>query len=205
MTNVISTHMPAITQRDYEAMLDGIGKLYACESLERFPMTSLTEILKLVGADSSTFNYVAPSVPKVIAIATPAIPDEPKRTKRFAQYLPQHAALNHFLATGNPNAFKLSDFQSVREYHALPLYQEFYRELDYEDQITFMLFPPGAELIGISLARDRRSFKERDLQILNLLRPHVAKAYRHVERMTLLNRALRSRAVAATSSPRRRW
>jgi DNA-binding CsgD family transcriptional regulator len=184
--------MPAISQRDYETMLDCVGRLYECEGLELFPATALTEILRLVGAESSTFNYVAPSVPKVVAVARPEIPDEPKRTRRFAQYLPQHAALSHFLATGNPGAFKLSDFLSERDYHALPLYQEFYREIEYEDQLTFMLFPPGAELIGISLARSRRSFTERDRQILNLVRPHVARAYRHVERTALLQRGLRA-------------
>jgi DNA-binding CsgD family transcriptional regulator len=192
--------MAAISQRDYQAMLECIGRLYQCESLEHFPITALTEILRLVGADSSTFNYVAPCVPKVTAVARPLIPDEPVRTRRFAQYLPQHAALNHFLGTGNPGAFKLSDFQSQREYHALPLYQEFYGELEYEDQFTFMLFPPGAELIGISLARDRRSFKERDRKMLNLLRPHIARAYRHVERVGLMKRALKGEEFAAPAA-----
>jgi DNA-binding CsgD family transcriptional regulator len=192
--------MGAITERDYETMLDGVGRLFECDGLERFPFAALTEILRLVGADSSTFNYVAPLVPKVITAAMPALPDQGQRTRRFAAYLPQHSALNHFLTTGDPGAHKLSDFQSEREYHALPLYQEFYRELQYEDQFTVMLFPPGAELIGISLARNRRSFTERDRQILNLVRPQVARAYRHVERTGLLHRALAGRDHVAAAT-----
>jgi DNA-binding CsgD family transcriptional regulator len=78
----------------------------------------------------------------------------------------------------------------VREYHALALYGEFYRELGYEDQMAIELFPPGSELISIAFARDRRSFTERDRRLLNLLRPHLARAYRHVQRVALLKRNL---------------
>lgn len=180
--------MSAISQRDHEAVLDCIGRLYECDSFDRFPRLVLTEILKLVSADSSTFNYVAPTIPKVVTVATPAIPDHEARTVRFAKLLPQHTVLRNYLATGNPGAFKFSDFQSEREYHRLPLYQEFYRELSYEDQLTFMLFPPGSEIIGISLARTRRNFTERDRRILNLLQARVARAYRHVERLDRLER-----------------
>jgi DNA-binding CsgD family transcriptional regulator len=182
--------MAVIAQREYESMFNCIEELYNCADLEQFPLIALTEINKLVGAESSTFNYLAPCVPKVVTVATPAIPNEPEQTRRFAQYLPEHAVLNHFLTTGNPGPFKLSDFQSVKEYHALPLYAEFYREIGYEDQLSFFLFPPGAELIGVSLARNRRNFTERDRKILDLLRSHLGRAFRHVQRVTQQTRVL---------------
>lgn len=187
---IYEARMAAITKDDYRAILAGVARLFECPRLSDFPELALTEILALVGAESGTFNYVAPAVPQVVAVAKPVLPDEPVRTQRFAHYLPQHAVLYHFLSTGDPGTFKLSDFQTEREYHALPLYQEFYRELEYEDQLTFMLFPPGAEIVGIALARDRRSFTERDREMLNLMRPYVARAYRHVERIGLLKREL---------------
>lgn len=130
--------MSEITDGNYQAMLTGVARLFECPRLSEFPERALTEILALVRADRSTFNHVAPGVPRVVAVAKPLIPDEPVRTRRFGQYLPQHAVLSHFLATGDPGTFKLSDFQTEREYHALPLDQEFYRELEYEDQLTFM-------------------------------------------------------------------
>lgn len=199
MTNIpFEETMSAISQRDHEAVLDCIGRLYEADSLDQFPRVALAETLKLVHADSSTFNYVAPTIPKVVTVAAPAIPDHDARIVRFAQLLPQHRVLQNFLATGNPGAFKFSDFQTEREYHRLPLYQEFYRELSYEDQFVFMLFPPGTELVGIGLARARRSFTERDRRILNLLQPRVARAYRHVERLDRLKRNL---GLAAGAEP----
>jgi len=192
MTDVRGWIMSAISQRDYERALDCVGQLYEVEDPGRFPAVALTELLKLVGAESSTFNYLAPAVPKVVTVAIPELPDQARRTERFSQYLPQHSVLSHYLDTGNPGTFKLSDFESRQAFHALPLYGEFYREIGYEDQFSFFLAPPGPELIGISLARNRRSFTERDRELLDLLRPHLARAYRHVERTGRLSRALAS-------------
>ncbi|HEX9781455.1 MAG TPA: hypothetical protein VGA56_01840 [Opitutaceae bacterium] len=81
----------------------------------------------------------------------------------------------------------------MRDYHSLPLCQHVYRELYYEDQFAFELFAPGPELISFALARDQRNFRGRDRQMLNLLRPHLARAYRHVEQIELLSRALQHR------------
>ena len=188
--------MAAIAQRDYEAMLTCIARLYDCEHVEQFAQVALEEIPKLIGSDHSTFNYVAPSVPKVNVRAFPEVPNHGERQRVFARYVSQHPVLNHYLATGDGGAFKISDFQSEREYHALDLYQNFYRELRYEDQIAIELFPPASELISLAFARDRRSFIERDRNILNLLRPHLARAYRHVERVAWLKRSLDPRRQA---------
>lgn len=182
--------MSAISHRDYEAVLACVGRLYECERLEEFPHLALAETLKLVGADSGIFNYVAPSVPVVNAVSSPQLPDLDQRSKIMARHLPEHPVLKHYLVTGDHGAYKISDFLSVREYQALGLYQNLYRGMGYEDQLTINLFPLGSEVIAISLARDRRSFTEPDRRILNLLRPLAARAYRHVERNSLLHRAL---------------
>lgn len=185
--------MAAIAQHDYEAMFTCIARLHGCDDVEQFPLVALTEIPKLVGADHATFNYVAPSVPKVVVLGQPDLTgnQHAERERVFAQYLSDQPILKNYLATGNPEAHKLSDFLSVREYHRLPLYQRLYHDLRYEDQMAFLLFPPGSEMIAIALARQKRNFTERDRDVLNRLRPHVAQAYQRARKFTLLHRALR--------------
>lgn len=180
-----------MTERDYEDVLACIDRLYACGRLEQLPQCSLTEIPRLVGADRASFDYVAPSTPRVVGVAFPAIPHHARHQRIFSRYVADHPILKHYLATGDGSAHKISDFHSVRAYHALPLYRQFYQALRCEDQLAFELLPPGSELIIFSLARDRRSFTERDREILNLLRPHVARAYRTLGRMARLERDLR--------------
>jgi DNA-binding CsgD family transcriptional regulator len=186
--------LPRITRRDYEALLACIERLYGCESLERFYTVALEAIEGLVGSDHSTLNYLAPTVPKAIVLTSHQVPDHAGAEATFAKYLAGHPILQHYLATGDPGPHKVSDFLSVRDYHALPLYKHLYHGLGYEDQLAFMLFPPPGELVAISLARDRRSFTERDRQVLDLVRPHAARAFRHVEQLTLIKRSLEGRA-----------
>jgi hypothetical protein len=186
--------MPSINQRDYRTLLGCVERLHDCCDLRQFPRVALAEIPRLVGADHATFNYVAPSVPQVTVLGIPDLTgsQHAERERVFARYLSDQPILRNYLATGDPGAHKLSDFLTVREYHALPLYRHLYHDLRYEDQFAFMLFPPGSEMIAIALARDRRNFTERDRQVLNALRPHVAQAYRQAAKLTLLDRALQS-------------
>jgi DNA-binding CsgD family transcriptional regulator len=188
--------MSAVSQQEHRAMLDCVGRLYGCDDREQFARVALSEIPKLIGSDHSTFNYVALCVPKVVVMATYEPPDHGQRQEVFSRYVSDHPILKHYLATGDGGAYKISDFQSVREYHNLPLYKFFYHDLKYEDQMTVELFPPGSELVSLALARDRRSFTERDRNVLNLLRPHVARAYRHAEQIGLMKRALLQRGPA---------
>ncbi len=80
---------------------------------------------------------------------------------------------------GDLSTHAISDFLSTREFHRLELYDELYWRVDAEDQIAFGL--PGPVVVGIALNRDRRSFSDRDRQVLDMLRPHLSQAWRHVQ------------------------
>ena len=176
--------MPAATHADYRSILDGVGALYECENLEDFQRVAREQISRLVGSDHVTFSYLAPTIPKAAVAGWPGLRAENEtREKTFARHLSEHPALKHYFATGDPSAHKISDFLSVDQYHALELYEQLYRDLQCEDQFVFMLFPPGSELISLGVTRSRRTFTERDRQILNLFRPSLAQAYRFVDRL----------------------
>jgi DNA-binding CsgD family transcriptional regulator len=73
----------------------------------------------------------------------------------------------------------ISDFLSVRAFHRLALYAEMFRMVGAEDQLAFGL--PGDVTIGIAMNRSSRSFTARDRAVLDLLRPHLAKAWQEVQ------------------------
>lgn len=189
--------MATISERDYERVLSLVARLHACDDLETFSRAVVTELARLIGADQTTFNYLALTVPKVVTVADFEPPNHHEQQRTFSRYMGGHPVLQHYLRTGDGSAHLISDFQSEREYHALPLYREFYHHIGYEDQLTCMLFPPGSEMIGLALGRGRRSFTERDRRVLELLRPHIAQAYRRVEQLVLYRRALRGGVPAA--------
>ena len=88
----------------------------------------------------------------------------------------EHPLLNHHQHTGDGSAVKFSDFLSRRQYHRLALYNECYRWIDAEYQMSLIPRAAPPVVIGIALNRSVKDFSERDRLLLNLLRPHVQQA-----------------------------
>jgi DNA-binding CsgD family transcriptional regulator len=101
--------------------------------------------------------------------------DIPTRLPRLAH---EHPVLMRNKG-GDMAPYAISDFLSRRSFHGLALYQDVYREIGAEDQISFGL--PGGLTIGIAMNRSRRGFSARDHAILELVRPHLTQAWRHVQ------------------------
>ncbi|MGE3512298.1 MAG: response regulator transcription factor, partial [Vicinamibacterales bacterium] len=79
-------------------------------------------------------------------------------------------------------ALKSSDFLSQSELTRLGLYNEYIKPFfGTRYQIAIAVSAHRSRVIGISLARARRDFSERERQMLNALRPHLTQAVRHAE------------------------
>lgn len=74
-------------------------------------------------------------------------------------------------------AIKISDLLTNNQFHRLGLYNEFFRKCDVEFQIAVPLACRPDVLEGIAVNRDGKDFTERDRLMLNLLAPHIIKAY----------------------------
>jgi DNA-binding CsgD family transcriptional regulator len=123
---------------------------------------------------------------------TPDIPRFEGGTETFENNIDEHPLLTYYQRTGDGRPYAISDFLTAAEFHATVLYQDFYRRLQAEDQLAFIV-PERQRIIGIALNRDRRGFSERDHTVANLFRPHLAHAYNNArahERVQVLAAAL---------------
>lgn len=173
--------MLRLSRADLYAVLDFTRRLHAVTDVEQLPVWLCRELPRLVGADHVTWNDMALSVPWVQVEEYPLLPGFEGRCEIFGRHLFEHPGLQHFLSSGDPGPVKISDFLSPSRFHQLPLYDALYRELGYEDQFGMCLEPPGPRTRALALARDRRSFQERDRAVLHLLRPHLAQAVENAE------------------------
>lgn len=173
--------MHRLSQADLYAVLDFTGRLHAVTDMEQLPVWLCRELPRLVGADHVTWNDMAPSVPWARVVDNPTLPEAERRSEIFSRHLLEHPGVQYFLSSGDPGPVKMSDFLSSSRYHRLPLYDALYRELRYEDQFGMCLEPPGPRTRALALARDRRSFKERDRTVLYLLRHHLCQAVDNAE------------------------
>lgn len=174
------TQLPA---RDLHAALAFVDEAHSFADLESFRSGILPGLEKLVPCDLVGYNEVDPGGGNALVVTHPDPPLE------FAGEALSRLAHEHPLimaqAQGDDGTRKISDFLSRREFHALELYAGLYRHLEAEDQIAFGL--PGPMVIGIAMNRDRRSFGERDRAMLELLRPHLARAHARLRERTRLD------------------
>ena len=175
--------MSGLSSADLRAALDFVAEAHSFDDLEAFRSGILPGLQHLLPCDLVGYNEVEPGGQALVYTYPWQVPDEANRE------LPR-LAHEHPLITiqmnGERAAFKISDFLSARQFRSLELYEGLYRKIGAEDQIAFGL--RGPVVIGIAMNRDRRSFSERDRAMLELLRPHLARAY---------DRAREREAVAA--------
>jgi DNA-binding CsgD family transcriptional regulator len=171
--------MPQLPARDLHAALAFVDEAHSFADLESFRTGILPGLEKLVPCDLVGYNEV-PSGEDALVITYPDPPLE-VAGEALGRLAHQHPLIM-VQANGDDRTYKISDFLSRREFHSLELYDELYRLLGAEDQIAFGL--PGPLVIGIAMNRGRRSFSERDRTLLDLLRPHLARAHARARERT---------------------
>lgn len=192
--------MATLTREDLARAEAFVGPLYRFRRTQSLVGYVLTELPKLVGATQTTLNHVVPCLRQAQVTAWPEEAQHDERQAALARHAHEHPLICHFLRTGDPRAHKISDFLSRREFHNTALYDELYRYLRYEDQFAMSLRPIGPQFVTLVVARDRRTFTEQDRALLNVLRPHMAQAYRHVQATHRLLRRIESHRTEPASS-----
>ncbi len=164
--------MSQVSAADLRDALDFVAEAHSFDDLDAFRHGILPGLQRLLPSDLVGYNEVDPGgeafvltypwqVPAAVNLELPRLAHE-------------HPLISVQL-NGDFGTYKISDFLSARQFHALELYDGIYSEIGAEDQIACGL--GGPVVIGIAMNRDRRSFSERDRAMLDLLRPHLAQAY----------------------------
>lgn len=180
--------MTRLADKDFRAILEFVRGAYGVHSLDAYMRHVTTGLTRLIGANYVSYNEVdlrrGHNVPFV----------DPPEAVRFRGYtdgifdrhLAEHPVVNHFVRTGDLAAMRMSDFVSQRQFHALGLYQEFFRHVRTEYQLAAGVVAEPGLLIDIGLNRTRPDFTTRDQLVLNTVRGHLADAHRNVRRLSAI-------------------
>jgi len=166
-----------LSDTDYGELLVCIQSIHACRTLGEFPTCVLTELRRLVHCKLGSYNEVNTALNRVVVVFDPPTEMSEKLYRSFEINIPQHPVISYVSQSGDGQTLKISDFLTTREYHKLPLYQDFYRHYEVEDQLAFGVQVDPGFLIGIAFNRSERSFTEKDRLLLNMIRPHIIQAY----------------------------
>jgi DNA-binding CsgD family transcriptional regulator len=166
-----------LAQQDLLGMLHFVREAESFPDLDSFRTGVLPGLQRLVPCDVVGYNEVDAERGTTLVITDPAGTLAGDVEEKLARLAHQHPViLRH--QSGDSGAYAISDFLTEREFHLLELYDEIYRPVGAEDQIAFAL--PGRVVVGIAMNRAHRSFSERDREVLDMIRPHLGQAWRHV-------------------------
>ena len=172
-----SPALERLSAADLDRALRFVGEIEAVEAPSSFPTRMLTALKQLIPCDMAGYNEVDRSEQRVVMVLDPDVPEK----ETFARVARQHPVLRYHARSADGRALKISDFLTRRQYHGLELYQDAFRLINAEDQISIALPAQPSIVLGIALNRDRPNFSERDRRLLDLVRPHLAQAYRNAE------------------------
>ena len=159
---------------------DGLAELYAPASATggmEYAARVVNVASRLIPADSCSFNHIGGGPWLLGWLVSPADNTNfPDGGQLLQQHLHEHPVLAYVQATGDGRARRISDFLSDRQFRSLGLYRDFYRRREVRYQSLIAAPAPRGGLIAVALNRPRHDFSARDLELLDLLRIHVAQA-----------------------------
>jgi hypothetical protein len=189
----------------------GFRFVAACDAsagLQAFAASVTAALPSLIPADVAVFGMANLRAGTLHAVENPRVTSEADLDTfmRVTQKI-SLPPMEHFAKTRDLEARRVSDFVTRQQWHALPVYAEFYRPLRLEFTLGAAINLSPTAFDGVTLNRSRSDFSDRDRAVLTLLRPHIVQGYRTAMAVDRLRTdlALAARAIETPGcGPRQR-
>jgi DNA-binding CsgD family transcriptional regulator len=172
--------METLSHNDILALNNAIGEIYAARDLETFYSSVFSSIRDMISYENCSYNDIEIKTIRFLKIITSSHDHNDVTQKLlpiFNEYAHEHPLAPHSFSD---KVVKTTDVVSTSEFKGLAIYNEFYRHLDTEIQITLSI-PVSPQIMALFvLSRKRSDFIERDRLLLTLLKPHLTNALRNV-------------------------
>src|SRR5215470_19291965 len=148
---------PRFGAAEVRALVGLVADLNAAPDLDSFSRAVVRGLPAVVPSDATTYNEADTRHGRIIIRTNPSDLLSTRILAAFERHMHEHPVLRHFDRTGDLRPRRMSDFMGRRAWHSLGLYNEFFRELRIEHQLSFGLASvPRRRFIGIALNRARR-------------------------------------------------
>ena len=170
-----------------DRLLELVGEAYSVLDLGSFRPAVLEAVRRAIPCEWCSYNDVGPEAGDAVSLVEPPLPIE--LHVEFAQYAHQNPLLQHFLATHDGRAQRMSDVATPAELHATDLYRRVYAPIGLEYQMSFVLPSRDQRVLAFVLSRTRQDFSDEEVAFVEAARPHLIQSYRNaLEHSTLLRR-----------------
>jgi DNA-binding CsgD family transcriptional regulator len=178
--------METLSHNDILALNRVIGDIYTARDKDAFYQTVFTSVQNIIPYELGSFNDAITGTTRFLKVIS-ASQDHSSVTQKLLPTLNAH--LHEHPLT--PHCFsgyvvKITDYASPNQFKATAIYNEYYRHLDIETQITFAIPLSRENVTVFALSRKNTDFSERDRLLLTLLRPHLISALRNATEFGLV-------------------
>ena len=179
---------------DLLAVLGVAEQLAAVESIEQLAAL-LPSVASLVGGACVIYHHSATLTGKFqqVDVGWAEGGFTPKRLEAFAALAHEHPGIQHHRSATPGQAAELavvSQLVTEREWRNSRIYSESQHPLGCDDQCTFMLGSDLRDFSAFSIGRPGRPFNEREIAIVDLIRPHLRSAAERAKRSRASYRAI---------------
>lgn len=191
--------MNSLRKVDWRRLQDFLVRLHGAESLSLLPATLLSGLRELIPFDSGSVQddrgglrqipwlyeeeswqpVIEPTGELGVRVMSHWVPEfGSMREAFFAASAERHPHTAFYQRTGDGAARRLSDMISMRTLRETVFYNEISGKNGLIRQLTVYLPMPPAYTAVVALCRETPDFSERDRTLLELLRPHLANAWK---------------------------
>ena len=155
-----------------------LGEANSLDGPEPFPRTLLASLRRLVPSDSVTYSELDGVREVQIWFEDDPAFGDGSSPATYWRLRHQHPACHFHVQTGDFRALKISDFLSRSEFRRREIYWEMFLPNEVEYELIVGLDAPLSHTKTFLFDRaGGRDFTERDRDVLDLLRPHLARIY----------------------------
>ena len=104
-----------------------------------------------------------------------------ERLKIMADLVYDHVLVEDVLGRRVNQAVTVSDYLSLHQFKLTPIYNEFFRHINTDRQMTVGLFINTELIITTSLCRVGKDFSTNERSVMELLTPHLVSAFRNAK------------------------
>ena len=166
-------HLPCAALR---ALTSSLPALYAETRPEALPEVFTHTLASLIPGESHGVVVHERATGQRRWHLRPAAPEHGALVPAFFAHFHEFAPASYRRTTGSGAALALSDFVSRPDLQQLHIFNDYYRPLRLEDDLSINV-RHGDTVICAAVLRDRRGFRTGERELLNALRPHFKQAW----------------------------
>lgn len=170
--------MTLLRREDFSNGIDLLERLRShTDGPAGFAHAGVRALSQLVASEITTLSLCNLRTGHREVVASPGCALSPAEIESFDLHFHEHPLVHFHGVERRLDVRRISDSLPLTEFRRTGLYNDYYRRIGIHHAIAVPLLRNREWLVSFVLNRTRRDFSDRESELLDLVRPHLARAY----------------------------